>query len=294
VTTRILLAADGSPAAGMALDLLRAYRGERSSIGISVLNVQEPPVALSPELAADFASVEAALQASGQRVVERALAALRAAGLHAEASVRLGFPAATIVHEAESQSADLVVMGTRGHGMLQGFAFGSVAMRVAHASGAPVWLVHPQCSLPKALGEKLRVLLAVDGSEPSMRAARRLASWRGWLGTLDVQIAYVQRELSLAETVLPPHDDVMNEWSTRDAEAATQPARQIFAQAGVAHHLHITIGDPANEIVHLAAHTGAELVALGTRGRGAAHHALIGSVALKTAVKATVPVMLVR
>jgi nucleotide-binding universal stress UspA family protein len=33
---------------------------------------------------------------------------------------------------------------------------------------------------------------------------------------------------------------------------------------------------------------------LGTRGLGAAHHALIGSVALKAASLATVPVLLVR
>ena len=294
MSVRILLAVDGSEAAGKALELLGAYRGERSAIAVSVLNVQEPPAALSPEFAAEFASIEAALQESGRAVVDQALAALRAAHLQAEASVRLGFPAAVIQQEAESKPADLIVMGTRGHGMLQGFAFGSVAMRVAHASRVPVWLVHPECSLPKALGESLRVLLAVDGTAPSIRAARRLASWRRWLGALDVQVAYVQRPLSLAAKILPPHDDVMNEWSTREAETATQPARQIFAKAGIAHHLHITYGDPAEEIAHLAAHTGAELVALGTRGRGAAHHALIGSVALKSAVKASVPVMLVR
>jgi len=285
---------DGSDAAGKALELVLGYRGERSTITLSVLNVQEPPAALSPEFAAQFASIEATLQENGRATVDRALAALRAAGLQADGSVRLGFPAAAILHEAESKAAELIVMGTRGHGMLQGFAFGSVAMRVSHASRVPVWLVHPGCSLPKALGESLRVLLAVDGTAPSIRAARRLAAWRGWLGTLDVQIAYVQRPLSLAATVLPPHDDVRNEWSTREAESATQPARQIFAKAGIAHHLHITYGDPAEEIAHLAAHTSAELIALGTRGRGAAHHALIGSVALKSVVKASVPVMLVR
>ncbi|HEX7054281.1 MAG TPA: universal stress protein [Burkholderiales bacterium] len=37
---------------------------------------------------------------------------------------------------------------------------------------------------------------------------------------------------------------------------------------------------------------GAELVVTGTRGRGALHHALLGSVALKTALASPVPVML--
>jgi nucleotide-binding universal stress UspA family protein len=46
--------------------------------------------------------------------------------------------------------------------------------------------------------------------------------------------------------------------------------------------------------VHLAAETGCELVVMGTRGLGAAHYALIGSVALKVAAHAAMPVILVR
>ena len=294
MSATILLAVDGSEAAGKAIELLAGYGGDRAAIAVSVLNVQEPPPAVSPELALDFGPVEAALRASGQALVTRAETALHAAGLQTDASVRLGFPAATILREAGEKSADLIAMGTRGHGMLQGFAFGSVAMRVAHASRVPVWLVHPQCTLPKALGKSLRVLLAVDGTAPSLSAARRLVAWRRWLGQLDVQIAFVQRPLGLLATVLPPHDDVRNEWSTRAAEEATQAARQALAKTGVAQHLHITYGDPVEEIARLTAHTGAELIALGTRGLGAAHHALIGSVALKTAANAAVPVMLVR
>jgi nucleotide-binding universal stress UspA family protein len=294
VSETILLPVDGSEGANKAVELVAGYRGERGAIAISVLNVQEPPALAWPELAAYLQPIESELQAGGQAVVDRALPALRAAGLRVDASVRLGFPAEAILREAESKSATLIVMGTRGHGLLQGFAFGSVAMRVAHGSPIPVWLLHPQCKLPKEFGRKLRVLLAVDGAAPSIAAARRLASWQGWLGVLDVQMVFVQRPLSLAETLLPPHDDVVEQWSTRAAEAATVEARQILAKAGVAHHLHITVGDPAQEIAHLAGHTGAELVAVGTRGRGAAHHALIGSVALKTAARADVPVMLVR
>jgi nucleotide-binding universal stress UspA family protein len=44
----------------------------------------------------------------------------------------------------------------------------------------------------------------------------------------------------------------------------------------------------------LAEQTQADLIAVGTRGLGAAHHALIGSVALKSAVLSPVPVLLVQ
>jgi nucleotide-binding universal stress UspA family protein len=144
------------------------------------------------------------------------------------------------------------------------------------------------------LGKRLRVMLALDGSDAALRAARALADLRGWLGELDVQIVYVQQPLSYLATVLPPHDDVIRQWSTRPGEQATQPARDLFAKEGIRSHLHLSVGDAAAEITHLAAETGCELLVLGTRGLGAAHHALIGSVALKAAAHAAVPVLVMR
>jgi nucleotide-binding universal stress UspA family protein len=290
----LLLGVDGSPSSDKALDLVASYRGPAGALSVALVNAQERPALVGPDVPLDLQAVEVALREAGQAITARAIERLRPSALPTDATVRLGNPAQAIVAESEARSAGLVVLGTRGHGALQGFAIGSVALRVAHVSRAPVWLVRPECSLPKAFGRSLRVLLAVDGTAPSLRAARRLVAWRAWLGELDVQVAFVQQPLTFLQKVLPPHDDVLQEWSTRGAETATEPARRVLSKAGIAQHLHITYGDPAEEIAHLAAHAGAELIALGTRGLGATHHALIGSVALKSAVKSNVPVMLVR
>jgi nucleotide-binding universal stress UspA family protein len=184
-------------------------------------------------------------------------------------------------------------MGTRGSGALQGYALGSVALRVAHGAAVPVVLVKPADRLPQTLGRRARVLLAMDGSEHALRAAERLVAWKRWLGELEVHLAYVQRPLTTLEAMLPPHDDVVGQWSTQEGRERTQAAREMLRKAGVSQHLHLTVGDPALELRTLAAHSGADVVALGTRGLGAAHHALIGSVALKTAALCDVPVMLV-
>jgi nucleotide-binding universal stress UspA family protein len=137
-------------------------------------------------------------------------------------------------------------------------------------------------------------MLAMDGSEPALRAAQALAAWRPWLGELDVQVAHVQPPLTLAEQILPPHDDLVEQWSTKGAEEATRACLERFKSSGMKSHLHLGAGDAAEEIVHLAAKTGCELIALGTRGKGAAHHALVGSVALKVAAASPVPVLLVK
>ena len=100
-------------------------------------------------------------------------------------------------------------------------------------------------------------------------------------------------EITTLEAILPPHDDLIGQWSTQEGLQRTQAAREMLRQAGIAQHLHLTVGDPARELRTLAAQTAADLVALGTRGLGAAHHALIGSVALKVAVLCELPVMLV-
>jgi nucleotide-binding universal stress UspA family protein len=293
VSYTIVVAVDATPGAGRALELIAKYGGDRSQLHVICANVQTRPVAVWPEASIDVRSIEEALLAGGREVADKAAEQLRSSGIGVESAVRLGFPADAIVREAQLREAKIIIMGTRGHGVLRGFALGSVAMRVVHASSVPVFLVRPESRLPPQLGRKVHVMLAQDGSEPALRAASALASLRWWLGELDVQIVYVQQPLTYLETVLPPHDDVIRQWSTEAGENAARAARELLSKDGIANHLHLTMGDPATEIVHLAAETGCELVVMGTRGLGAAHHALIGSVALKVAAHAAMPAVLV-
>jgi nucleotide-binding universal stress UspA family protein len=282
MTLRTLVPFDGSPAAVRALELVKPF-----DVEVTLLNVQRRPPAGWPGAGLDPGVVERTLLDAGREQLAPALE--RLPGAHAE--VRLGLPADLIVHEANAHHA--VVMGTRGAGALHGYALGSVALRVAHRSAVPVLLVKPDDRLPPAPGKRARVLLAMDGSAPALRAARQLCAWKSWLGELEVHLAYVQRPLSVLEMVLPPHDDVLGQWSTQEGLQATQAARELLREAGIAQHMHLTVGDPALELRTLAAHAACDLVALGTRGLGAAHHALVGSVALKAAALCEVPVLLV-
>lgn len=189
--------------------------------------------------------------------------------------------------------AQAIVMGTRGHGALHGFALGSAAMRVAHGGVAPALIVGPEAALPRALGERLRVLCALDGSEPALRALERVLAWRAWLGELEIHLAHVQAPVTLLEKMVPPHEDTLAQWRGDEGDEAAQGARELLARASLRPELHVAAGDPAAEIGRLARETKCELLALGTRGRGAAHHALVGSVALKAAAASPVPALLV-
>ena len=278
----LLLPFDGSPGAMRAVELVAAYRGAPAEV--TLLNVQSLPAGLTPEMG----SVDEALLEAARAQVKVGLERLPAA----RSVVRLGFPTDVILREAAG--AQFIVMGTRGHGALQGFALGSVALRVVHGAPVPVLLVKPDARLPQALGRNAKLLVGVDGSEHALRAVSEIVARRAWFGETHVELVFVQQPLTLLETVLPPHDDVVEQWSTRTGEEATRPAREMLAAAGIAHHLHLTVGDAHTELALLAGQTKADLMVLGTRGKGAAHHAFIGSVALKAAASSDVPVLLVK
>ena len=283
---KILLPFDGSRSALHAAALVAAYAGATPEV--TVLNVQALPAALFPEATGSLEVVEKALLDAGRAQLATALEELKGA----TAMVRLGFAAEVIVREASS--ATLVVMGMRGEGALHGFPIGSVALRVAHASPVPVLLLKADARLPQALGRRARLLVGIDGSPHALRAVQGIVAWRDWLGEVEVHLVYVQPALTFLETMLPPHRDVIEQWSTRGGEEAARMAKETLAAAGVAHHLHLTVGEPASELALLADQTKAELMVLGTRGKGAAHHAFVGSVALKAAAQSRVPVMLVK
>jgi nucleotide-binding universal stress UspA family protein len=53
-----------------------------------------------------------------------------------------GPEAESILNIAKKCQADLIVMGTRGHGTLKGLFVGSVSRKVIHHSSYPVMVVH--------------------------------------------------------------------------------------------------------------------------------------------------------
>ena len=66
------------------------------------------------------------------------------AGVKAHGEVRntiFGFAAREIVGDAEEIGADVIVMGSRGHGDLVGLLLGSTAHKVIHLSDRPVLIV---------------------------------------------------------------------------------------------------------------------------------------------------------
>jgi nucleotide-binding universal stress UspA family protein len=134
--TLIVWATDGSEAAEAALPLARGL-AESSGARILVVHVEELIVAKG---GGPMRVDEEELLATIRQTVER----LTDEGLDVElkvATVAAGGAAHVIADVARERDADLVVVGTRGHGTLAGLLLGSVTHRLLHVSPCPVLAV---------------------------------------------------------------------------------------------------------------------------------------------------------
>lgn len=139
-----------------------------------------------------------------------------------------------------------------------------------------------------------KILLPVDGSEGSARAARHVTGIAAMVPDLEVHLVSVQppgndwmvRRMLKADELA----DMEREW----AEASLGPARDILRSAGVACTEHVVQGEVAQTIARLAKELGCDQIVMGTRGQSALSGLLLGSVASKVLHLAEVPVTLVK
>jgi nucleotide-binding universal stress UspA family protein len=150
---RVVIALDGSPASQRAL----AFAGDLiAGRQVCVLMMHVIPEHLvygksgavpaeAYDMPAERARATQLLEQAAQGL-QQGLQGGRAADLTIEQRVALGDPADLILTAAESFSADLIVVGSRGLNAAQRFLIGSVSTKVATHAHCAVLVVHPQAS----------------------------------------------------------------------------------------------------------------------------------------------------
>ncbi len=119
-------------------------------------------------------------------------------------------------------------------------------------------------------GERL-IVVGVDGSEASTRAARFVAGLRPAVSDVVI-VAVLPREAQPAEGDRPAEQAHL-----RDVAQMTDAARGVLRDAGVAARMVIGFGNPGEEIVRYGNEAPADMIVLGRRGAGLTK-ALLGSV----------------
>ena len=139
-----------------------------------------------------------------------------------------------------------------------------------------------------------RVLVAVDGSKDSQKAAGQAITMRNEScdpAALELHLVHVQRPFS-GDVSTFIATQTLDEYYKERSDAALAPARALLDAAECSYKAHEKVGDPAPMIAALASQLGCDVIMMGTRGLGAGAAALLGSVAQGVVAHATVPVLL--
>lgn len=133
------------------------------------------------------------------------------------------------------------------------------------------------------------LVLATDGSE-SVRRATAMALDLAERFDASIHVLYVVDE----DEVDAAPAGVQDELRTGLEERGDTAFSEIVAATDHAVETIVKTGRPASEIVQYAEEQGADVVAIGTRGRHGEHRLLLGSVAEEVVRRCEVPVLTVR
>jgi nucleotide-binding universal stress UspA family protein len=294
---RIIVGYDGSTSSAAAAEWAAGEAALRG-VPLCIVTCYAPPfgVGLVPSAGAavayDMAQLEQASVASGEALAESLRtnhAGLVSPGLVTEVKAVLGPPREVLVDA--SADADLVVVGKTGAGAAKAMFLGSVANSVVRRSTCPTVLV-PAAHSPSSHSpvSRRRIAVGVDGSAPSMEA---------------LEWAMEEAALGGGELVL------VHAWSYRydvpatDAADASEDARRraqaeldsmlesVRARAaGFTVRGHLVEDAPAAALLDEGDE--ADLLVVGSRGRGGLRAMLFGSVAHAVTEHATCPTVVLR
>jgi nucleotide-binding universal stress UspA family protein len=294
---RVLLAIDGSEPAGLAVDLVANAPWPPDS-AIVVAEVVETGAGIYggpwPALAmVDMDRIEADIRAAAEKNVLEAREKLIRPGVKVDGLVLRGRPASAIVDQARRMQADLVIVGSRGHGTIESMLLGSVSAEVVDHAPAPVLV---------ARGSGIaRIVLGWDGSSCAARAADLLRTWPVFAGSevrvvsvADIEVAWWTGfpEPGSAE-MMPMYVETMEASRKQHEKLAREMAAQLRT-TGLEAQADQREGDAATEILAAATAARADLIVMGTRGRTGLTRLVLGSVARNVLQHATCSVLVVR
>lgn len=192
---------------------------------------------------------------AGQRLLEGVAAELP--GAAPELRVTFGTPVEALRDLCSEESAELLVVGSRGRSPLAAAVLGSVSARLVSTAACPVVVVSTPAAADRYLERETRggsIFCGVDASPESE-------------GALHVAAALADR-MALG-------------------------LRPVHVSGGKRQGASVGDGDPAATLSRRAVSANAALIVVGSRGRGAVRAAVLGSVSSALAATAPLPVLVV-
>jgi len=215
----------------------------------------------------------------------------RAGAAHVNVCVESGRPATQILERSQSLPADLIVIGTHGHGGFQHLVLGSVTEKVLRQATCPVMTIPPLARTTSKLPFK-RLLCPIDFSEPSL-AALELAFSLAREADAELTILHVVEWLGENELIGATAWEIRQELELEATVRLEQLIPDGFS-GRCRPTTRITHGKAYREILDVAAGQSSDLIVMGVHGRNALDLMLFGSTTNQVVRRATCPVLTLR
>jgi nucleotide-binding universal stress UspA family protein len=283
---RLIVGFDGSEAAAAAVHWAAGEAETRGAVVRVVSSYSMPPVMNFYGLGTAVATLPNLQPLKDACVAD--LQAVITESMHAHSSVEFDFEAVNehAVHALvrEAGSADLLVVGGTGAGAFKSFLLGSVTGAVLHESPCPVVVVPAQ--LHDVTG---RIAVGVDGSKHSDAAAEWAIEEAGRRRAELVVVHAWEYPYRMTDEGFAPGHDLAEVDAAIVVDKAVELAHERMS------------GDVHGKLVHGGATQSlldesetADMLVVGSRGRGGFRSMLLGSVAHALSAHARCPVVVVR
>ena len=139
-----------------------------------------------------------------------------------------------------------------------------------------------------------KVLVPVDGSTYSDRVIDHLIGECAGAETVELHLLNVQIPVDSGHARMFVSAEDVAAYHREEGLQALKSAREKLDAAAIRYHWHVAVGHVADTILRFAREHAIDRIVMGTHGRSALTHLLLGSVASDVSRKAGVPVTLIK